>query len=86
MAPIPFALGTVLLIVVSAIWLVATDVVLGLVAVAVFPLLIGLNIVYQKRVEAHYDAAQHHLGALLGRRPRELRRRAAGQGVRRRVA
>jgi ATP-binding cassette subfamily B protein len=49
---------------VSAIWLVATDVVLGLVAVAVFPLLIGLNIVYQKRVEAHYDAAQHHLGAL----------------------
>ncbi len=64
MAPIPFALGTVLLIFVSAIWLVATDVVLGLVAVAVFPLLIGLNIVYQKRVEAHYDAAQHHLGAL----------------------
>ena len=64
MAPIPFALGTVLLIVVSAVWLVATDVVLGLVAVAVFPLLIGLNIVYQKRVEAYYDDAQHHLGAL----------------------
>ena len=64
LAPIPFATGTVLLIVVSAIWLLATDVVLGAVAVAVFPVLIGLNIVYQKRVDAYYDAAQNHLGDL----------------------
>ncbi len=64
LAPIPFATGTVLLIVVSAVWLLTTDLVLGAVAVVVFPILIGLNIVYQKRVDAFYDAAQGHLGDL----------------------
>jgi len=64
LAPVPFATGTVLLIFVSAIWLLWTDLVLGAVAVAVFPVLIGLNIVYQKRVEGFYDAAQTHLGDL----------------------
>ena len=29
-----------------------------------FPILIGLNIYYQKRVEQYYDAAQNHLGDL----------------------
>ncbi len=67
LAPIPFACGTVLLIVVSAIWLIATDVVMGVAAVAVFPILIGLNIVYQKRVDTYYDAAQNHLGDLSAR-------------------
>ena len=64
LAPIPFATGTVLLIVVSAIWLLLTDVVLGAAAVAVFPVLIGLNVYYQRRVEQYYDAAQNHLGDL----------------------
>ena len=44
--------------------MVATDVVLGLVAVAVFPILIVLNIVYQQRVDRHYNEAQDQLGAL----------------------
>jgi ABC-type multidrug transport system fused ATPase/permease subunit len=64
LAPVPFATGTVLLIVVSAVFLLATDLVMGAVAVAVFPLLIGLNVVYQKRVDVYYDTAQQHLGAL----------------------
>jgi ATP-binding cassette, subfamily B, bacterial len=64
LAPVPFATGTVLLIVVSAAFLLASDFVMGAVAVAVFPLLIGLNIVYQKRVDVYYDTAQQHLGAL----------------------
>ncbi|MGI9031651.1 MAG: ABC transporter ATP-binding protein [Ilumatobacteraceae bacterium] len=64
LAPIPFACGTVLLIVVSAIWLLINDLVLGGVAVVVFPLLIGMNIHYQHRVEQYYDAAQNHLGDL----------------------
>ena len=64
LAPVPFATGTVLLIFVSAVWLLVTDPVLGAVAVAVFPVLIGVNIVYQKRVESFYDAAQTHLGDL----------------------
>ncbi len=64
LAAVPFALGTVLLIVVSAAVLLATDIVLGAVAVAAFPLLIVLNVVYQRRVETYYAAAQLHLGAL----------------------
>jgi ABC-type multidrug transport system fused ATPase/permease subunit len=33
----------------------------------VFPLLIGLNVVYQRRVDRYYDAAQNHLGDLSAR-------------------
>ncbi len=64
LAPIPFATGTVLLIVVSTVWLFVTDVVVGVVAVAVFPFLIGINIVYQRRADQYYDEAQGHLGRL----------------------
>ena len=66
MAPIPFATGVVLLIFVSGVWLVLTDAVLGLVAVAVFPVLMALNVVYQKRVDRYFDAAQHALGNFSG--------------------
>ena len=52
------------MIVVAGVWMVATDVVLGLVAVAVFPILIVLNVVYQHRVDRHYNEAQDELGAL----------------------
>lgn len=62
MAPIPFATGTIVLLVVSAVWMVVTDLVLGAVAVAVFPVLMVLNLVYEKRVARHYDEAQDHLG------------------------
>jgi ATP-binding cassette, subfamily B, bacterial len=66
MAPIPFATSTVLLIVVSGVWLLVTDLVLGAVAVAVFPVLMVLNVVYQKRVDRHFDAAQQALGDFSG--------------------
>jgi ABC-type multidrug transport system fused ATPase/permease subunit len=52
------------MIVVGGVWMIATDVVLGLVAVAVFPILIVLNVVYQHRVDRHYSEAQDELGAL----------------------
>jgi ATP-binding cassette subfamily B protein len=45
---------------------VLTDTVLGLVAIAVFPLLMGLNVVYQKRVDKHFDDAQQALGEFSG--------------------
>lgn len=64
LAPIPFATGTVLLIVVSAIWLVVSDPVMGGAAIVVFPILIGINVVYQRRVDRYYNEAQEHLGAL----------------------
>ena len=64
LAPIPFATGTALLIVVSAIWLLVSDIVIGTIAVVVFPLLVGINVLYQRRVDRYYTEAQEHLGAL----------------------
>ncbi len=66
MAPIPFATSTILMIVVAAIWLVATDLVMGLTAVAVFPVLMVTNVMYQHRVDRHFDDAQQALGKFSG--------------------
>jgi ABC-type multidrug transport system fused ATPase/permease subunit len=62
--PLPFASSVVLMLVLSAVWLLVTDLWLGLAAVAVFPLLIGLNLTYQRRVDTFYDTAQSELGKL----------------------
>ncbi len=62
--PLPFASSVVVMLVLSSIWLVVTDVVLGLAAVAVFPVMIVMNIVYQRRVDQYFDAAQSELGKL----------------------
>lgn len=64
LAPIPFATGTALMIVISAVWLLVTDLILGALAVAVFPILLVTNIAYQRRVDQHFDAAQGELGRL----------------------
>lgn len=64
LAPIPFASGTVVMVVVSAVWMIASDIVLGLCAVALFPVLVGLNVVYQRKVDRFYTEAQDHLGTL----------------------
>ena len=45
-------------------WLLVTDLVLGAVAIAVFPLLLVTNVAYQRRVDRHFDAAQAELGRL----------------------
>ncbi len=62
--PLPFASSVVLMLVLSSVWLLVTDLWLGIAAVAVFPLLIGLNITYQRRVDRFYDTAQDELGKL----------------------
>jgi ABC-type multidrug transport system fused ATPase/permease subunit len=64
MSPLPYASSVVLLIVVSAAWLIYIDVPLGLFAVGVFPILIALNLSYQHRVDRFFTAAQDHLGEL----------------------
>jgi len=64
LSPLPFASGVVVLVILSSVWLVATDVPLGLAAVAVFPGLIALNISYQGRVDRFYNTAQDELGKL----------------------
>ena len=64
LAPIPFATGTALMIVISSAWLLFTDVVLGALAVVVFPILLLTNVAYQRRADRHFDAAQGELGKL----------------------
>jgi ABC-type multidrug transport system fused ATPase/permease subunit len=64
LAPLPFASSTIVLVVVAAAWLLVTDALLGSLAVAMFPVLIVMNLVYQRRVERHFDEAQSHLGQL----------------------
>jgi ABC-type multidrug transport system fused ATPase/permease subunit len=66
MAPIPFATGTIVMIVVAAVWLISSDVVMGLSAVAVFPVLMVANVMYQHRVDRHFDDAQQALGRFSG--------------------
>lgn len=61
-APIPFASSTVLMIVVSTIWLFITDIPLGIVAIIVFPLVVVTNVVYERAVSEHYTRAQTQLG------------------------
>ena len=56
-------LGVVLLIV-SGVWLIMTDPWLGLFAFMVFPLMLATNILYQRKVDYHYQVAQDELGAL----------------------
>lgn len=63
LAPIPFAASTVVLLVISSLWMLNVDVVLGAAAVVVFPVLLGINVVYQHRVDRHFVEAQDHLGA-----------------------
>ena len=64
LGPLPYATGVIVLIIVSAVSLLATDLVLGGAAVMLFPVLTGLNIAYQRRVDRPAREAQDHLGAL----------------------
>ena len=64
LGPLPFASGVVVLVGLSSVWLLVTDLPLGLAAVAVFPGLIALNIGYQRKVDHFYNTAQDELGKL----------------------
>lgn len=64
LSPLPFASGTVVLVFLSSTWLLITDPLLGAAAVCVFPVLIAVNIGYQRRVDRFYNTAQDELGKL----------------------
>ncbi len=64
LGPLPFASGVVVLVGLSSVWMLLTDLPLGLAAVAVFPGLIALNVGYQRRVDHFYNTAQDELGKL----------------------
>jgi ABC-type multidrug transport system fused ATPase/permease subunit len=57
-APFPFAVGTVVMLVAAVAVLFATDWVLALVGVAIFPSLLTINIVYSRRMSPRVARAQ----------------------------
>lgn len=57
-APLPFAVGTLVMLVAAIGSLFATDWVLALVGVAVFPMLFALNVVYSRRMAPRQARAQ----------------------------
>jgi ATP-binding cassette subfamily B protein len=64
MAPLPFGTSVILLLVLAAAWMVTVDRVLGLLASSVIPVLLVMNVGYQRIIDRHYGAAQEHLGLL----------------------
>lgn len=64
LGPLPYASGVVVLVGLSSVWMLLTDLPLGIAAVAVFPGLIALNVGYQRRVDHFYNTAQDELGKL----------------------
>ena len=57
-APLPFAVGTIVMIVVAMVSLFLTDWVLALIGVTLFPALFGLNVVYSRRMSPRQIRAQ----------------------------
>ena len=57
-APLPFAVGTIVMIVAAVVSLFLTDWVLALVGVTLFPALFGLNVVYSRRMSPRQIRAQ----------------------------
>jgi ABC-type multidrug transport system fused ATPase/permease subunit len=64
LSPLPFASGVMVILVVSSVWLLLTDLYLAAIALVLFPALVGLNVVYQRKVEAPAREAQAQLGVV----------------------
>jgi ATP-binding cassette, subfamily B, bacterial len=57
-APFPFAVGTVVMLFAAVGSLFLTDWVLGLVGVTIFPALLGINVIYSRRMSPRVSTAQ----------------------------
>jgi ATP-binding cassette, subfamily B, bacterial len=64
LAPLPFASSVVVMLAVAAVLMILTDLVMGLIALVLLPLVLLLNLLYQARVDHHYQDAQLELGNL----------------------
>ena len=64
MAPLPYSSGVVMMMLVAGVGLVRTDPLLGSLATLVFPTLIAMNVMYQRRVDRWFDLAQDEIGVL----------------------
>jgi len=58
MAPLPFACGTLVMLIISAVALLATDPILALVGFVVFPVIFTVNFVYTRRMAPRMTLAQ----------------------------
>ncbi|MEY2455768.1 MAG: ATP-binding cassette, subfamily bacterial, partial [Acidimicrobiaceae bacterium] len=64
LAPLPFASGVMVILVVSFGWMLLTDPYFAAIAVVLFPTLVALNVVYQRKVERPAEEAQEQLGVV----------------------
>lgn len=64
LAPLPFASSVIVLMLFATIAMLMTDVFLGLIGLLVLPLLLFVNLGYQRRVDSFFSTAQEHLGDL----------------------
>lgn len=64
MAPLPFGTSVIVLLVLSAAWMITVDRTLGLLASSVIPMLLIMNVGYQRIIDRHYGVAQEQLGLL----------------------
>jgi ABC-type multidrug transport system fused ATPase/permease subunit len=62
MAPLPYTTGVIALLIITAVWLVITDLFLALVGLALIPALMILNMLYQRRIELPARYAQDLTG------------------------
>jgi ATP-binding cassette, subfamily B, bacterial len=64
LAPLPYSTGVLVILVLSVVWLLVTDLWLSLIGLTVFPALVVLNLVYQRKVEGPAEEAQEQLGSV----------------------
>lgn len=66
LGPLPYAIGSVVLLITAAVWMVWIDWMLGLVALALLPCLAFSNHLFQRRIDAPAAAVQQQLSELAG--------------------
>ena len=64
LSPVPFSLGVLTILVTTVIWLLLTDPWLALVGLTIFPLIIGLNLLYQRVVEHPVEQVQERVASV----------------------
>lgn len=64
LSPVPFSLGVLVILVTTMIWLLVTDPWLALVGLTIFPLIIGLNLFYQRVVERPVEEVQERVAGV----------------------
>jgi ABC-type multidrug transport system fused ATPase/permease subunit len=64
LSPVPFSLGVLTILATTVVWLLATDIFLAMVGLTIFPLIIGLNLIYQRVVERPVEHVQERVAEL----------------------